>query len=156
MSVLGAGVTLVGRDFDSHVRQFYLRAARHALPVAPIREFRIAIEALEKFDGMPTPENLASLVNVYEELCGKGNAYRGYTSIGQFYRALIGVLEATIEGVDSVSSSDVVHFCEARWLAEQPIGSSFVNARDEAFRRELHYQDNLYAFLFNGAELELQ
>jgi hypothetical protein len=149
MSLLGP-VALVDKDFDSLARKYYLRCARHVLHLVPVKEFKNAIQVLEEYDREPSPENLSWLTEIYEELRTRRDDFESYDSISEFYRGLLLVLESVVFKLGTVSESDCIRFCEVAWLAAQPRSSSFVSARDEAFRREMKYQDSWRAFILDG------
>jgi len=149
MSLLGP-VALVSQEFDALVRQFYIRSAELVLPLASRPEFRDALELLETFDRQPTEENLARLVQVHDDLESKQNKYGSYTPSSEFRRGLLSILTSVIYKLDSVASSDVIHFAEVAWTSARTTGArGLVSAADEAFRQEMGYQDLLFKFIFD-------
>jgi hypothetical protein len=149
MSLLSP-VALVDKDFDALARKYYLRCARHVLHLVPVKAFKNAVQVLEEYDREPSPENLSWLTEIYEELRNRQDEFEGFNSVAEFYRGLLLVLESVVFKLSTVSESDCIRFAEVAWLAAQPRSSSFVSARDEAFRKEMKYQDMWRAFILDG------
>jgi hypothetical protein len=124
--------------FEHAARQYYLRCAKDALPLAPLPEFKNALGVLEWYDREPTKANRKRLMKVYRDL-RKGRRSRrayGYTAVGEFYNGLVHILAMTLLHPGEVHSSSVVYFQEAHWCAARDlrISTAFDWAEDKASR----------------------
>jgi hypothetical protein len=144
---------LQGMQFEHAARQYYLRCAQDALPLAPLPEFKLALEYLEWYDREPTKANRKRLMKVYRDLL-KGRRYSrrayGYTAVGEFYNGLVHILGRTLLHPDEVCSSSVAYFAEAHWCAARHlhISTAFDWAEDKAMRLAYERYWKIYEELF--------
>jgi len=135
------------KGFNSQARQYYIGCARHVLDLAQLPEFKDAIAVLEAYNESPDEDNLDWLKEVFEGLKSDEHTRRdyGYTAVGEFYRGLLHVIERTIVGIDSVSTTDTFRFAEAAWCAGHAINSdAFNDVAGSALRSEQSFQNALY------------
>jgi hypothetical protein len=149
------GSVLVDKDFDALSRSFLIRSARHALPLAPLPEFRFAIDALEEFDANQCAENMVRLLDAYMKLKDREHLFVAYNQFGEYYKGLSHILKMVLEKSNDVSLTDTVRFCETAFLAT-PKNPGFVSSAAAAYHREADYQNNLLECLFDGVMLKSQ
>ncbi len=138
-------VSAADLQFTKSVLTFYIEAAHHALPVAPLPQFTNCISAIERFRDYPSAETHEGMVEQYELLRLNEHLYnRAFTAAKEFYSGLASVLEKAVDGFDSVSLSDVFAFSEGKWHAARAVGADPY----EAQRKEDAFQNALWLEVF--------
>ena len=138
-------------EFEHRARQFYLGCANHALPLAPLPEFKDALALLEFYDDAPNDENREELKKAYRALWSKRTRRDyGYTAVGEFYFGLRHILYCTLYKTDSVASYDGQRFTEAAYCAGHSLRCSTVKS-DIGYRAQqtaYEWQSKSYKELF--------
>jgi hypothetical protein len=132
-------------QFTKSALTFYIEAARHALPVANLPQFHECIRAVERHRDYPSVETHQGMVEQYETLRWNEHFYtRVFTAVKEFYTGLANILEKAVDGVETVSMSDVFAFQEAKWHAARAVGVDPC----EAQRKEDEWQNALWLEIF--------
>lgn len=148
--------------FEHKARLFYLGCANHALPLAPLPEFKDALAVLEHYDEDPTEENREWLKEVYRSLTAKKTRREySYTAVGEFYRGLTYILYYTLYKTGSVMSSSGQAFTEAAYCAGCALRCDTAFQCDAevhsigsvAQQKAYEWQDALYRKLFDEKEV---
>jgi hypothetical protein len=137
--------------FEHNARQYYLRCAKDALPLASLPEFKFAIDTLEWYDQFPTPAHRKMLMKVYRDLRkGERDARRayGYTAVGEFYVGLLLVIRRTLFHPNEVRSSFSAYFAEAYYCAAWALGDGHRTVPDVALRSAYARYGKIYNELF--------
>jgi hypothetical protein len=134
-------------QFTKSALTFYIEATRHALPVANRPQFHACIRAVELHRDYPSEDTYDLMVEQYRMLRGNEHLYkRAFTAAKEFYYGLCFVLESAVDGVESVSMSDVFAFQKAKWYAARAVGVDPYKAQ----REEDAFQNVLWRELFLG------
>jgi hypothetical protein len=104
-------------------RQYYIQCAEKSIRLAPLPEFRVALNALKIYDHVPSEQHKTEPRRAYRRLqLGRGTPARdyGYSAVGEFYYGLCCILHASLVG-RMCSSGDTYRFVEAHWCAARVI-----------------------------------
>jgi hypothetical protein len=111
-------VSAADLQFTKSALTFYIEAARRALPVANLPQFHACIRAVERHRDYPSEDTYDLMVEQYWMLRGNEHLYnRAFTAAKEFYHGLCFVLESAVDGIETVSMSDVFAFQEANCYA---------------------------------------
>lgn len=139
-------------DFQRRCLEYRIRCARRTLPLAPLPEFRAAIENLECFrDGIIDRGKLAKIYRRLSAGRKRKEAFYGYTALGEIYRGLLGILYSTLHPRNEIWSCDCQRFVEARFLAAETVTPPSHYGCDWAFKvmhAEYDYQEQEHKRIF--------
>ena len=109
-------ITERDRAFEHAVRQYYIRCADRSIGLAPLEQFRNALDALKDYDQAPTDRNRELLKKTYRALKKTPDEF-GYSPVGEIYHGLRMILYWALYKRDRLVSSITQHFAEAKYLA---------------------------------------
>src|SRR5258708_6819034 len=108
-------VTERNRAFEHATRQYYIQCAERSIGLAPLEQFRNALDALKDYDQYPTDRNRELLKKVYRALKKTPDVF-GYSPVGEIYHGLRMILYWALYKQDDCPSSITQHFAEAKYL----------------------------------------
>jgi hypothetical protein len=142
-----------GVAFEHTARQYYIRCAERSIKLAPLAEFKNAMDWLKQYDHAPTPANRKSLERAYLCLVRVPDVF-GYSAVGEVYHGLRRVLYETLHNRDGWASWSCQHFAEAKYCAAAvAFSNNLKHAPDDALSAERDVQEKIYLELFDKLQL---
>ena len=119
------------------IRQYYIRCAKRVIGLAPLPEFKEALNVFEYYDKNPSSERLECLRKVYRKLAADKSTRitnYGYTAVGEIYLGLLHIIWLALHPTQSCMSSDTQRFEEAAWCAARDIRFKKHGYEEQAMR----------------------
>jgi hypothetical protein len=127
--------------FRHAARQYLIRCARHAMPLAPLPEFEKHLQALELYDAQPTRKNRTALKIAYADLVNLANSEKPYSRVvKQVYWGLRAIIDTALNLKSEISNGPTFFFAEAKALAVRSVNVGDVFLSMELQRRAREYE----------------
>jgi hypothetical protein len=129
---------------SSAALRYYVCSAQHALRYAPLPGFAAAIDALKIYNRAQSGDTYKRLVEVHETLDRNEGFYAGGnlhpSAVTYYYRGILRVLEAVVNGKDEFSTNDTFDFTEAAFFAALAVKANGAEVQHD----EIQFQDGVW------------
>lgn len=137
-------------DFEHRARQYYVRCAEDALPLAPLPEFKDALAELKLYDqNLESREELMRTLRTLKTGLGDPRRAYGYTAVGCFYSGLLHIISASLMASGKVSSCSSFQFEEAFYCAARDARIQTANVLDQLPEKASRAASDRYWKIYN-------